>query len=48
MLWHQTIIFAAQYKFVEISDPLFRLHLGGRIYVQSKLPIATRETLSMA
>ncbi|HWX19585.1 MAG TPA: NAD-dependent malic enzyme [Candidatus Binatia bacterium] len=33
---------------LEISDPVFRLHQGGKISVQSKIPVATRETLSLA
>src|SRR5438270_861118 len=33
---------------VEVSDPVFRMHQGGKIAVQSKIPLASRETLSMA
>src|ERR1043166_7394998 len=35
-------------KVVEVSDPVFQMHQGGKIAVQGKLPIATRESLSMA
>src|SRR6266705_3327102 len=30
-------------KVVDISDPVFQMHRGGKITVQSKTPIATRE-----
>src|SRR5262245_26459890 len=30
------------------SDRIFLLHLGGKIYTRSKLPLRTRNTLSMA
>ena len=33
---------------VEVSDPVFRMHQGGKITVHSKIPLASRETLSMA
>lgn len=33
---------------VHVSDQVFLLHLGGKIVVQNKVPITTRETLSMA
>ncbi|HXR04616.1 MAG TPA: NAD-dependent malic enzyme [Verrucomicrobiae bacterium] len=33
---------------VNISDQVFLLHLGGKISVQNKVPLTTRETLSMA
>ncbi|HYG33349.1 MAG TPA: NAD-dependent malic enzyme [Clostridia bacterium] len=35
-------------KVVGILDPVLRMHQGGKISVQSKMPIASRETLSMA
>ncbi len=35
-------------RVVDVSDPVFQMHQGGKIAVQSKLPIATRENLSMA
>jgi malate dehydrogenase (oxaloacetate-decarboxylating) len=35
-------------KVVEVADPIFRLHKGGKISVRSKTPIASREMLSMA
>jgi malate dehydrogenase (oxaloacetate-decarboxylating) len=31
-----------------ISDQVFLLHLGGKISIQNKVPLTTRETLSMA
>ncbi|MCC7374478.1 MAG: NAD-dependent malic enzyme [Verrucomicrobiales bacterium] len=33
---------------VHVSDQVFLLHLGGKIAVQNKVPVTTRETLSMA
>ncbi|HWH67797.1 MAG TPA: NAD-dependent malic enzyme [Candidatus Sulfotelmatobacter sp.] len=35
-------------KRVEISDPVFQMHHHGKIVVQSKVPLKTREELSMA
>src|ERR1051326_46884 len=35
-------------KVLDVSDPVFRLHQGGKIAVQSKTLIANQETLSMA
>ena len=35
-------------KVVSFSDPIFLLHLGGKIHVQNKVPIVTRSQLSMA
>ncbi len=35
-------------KIVSSSDPIFLLHLGGKIHVQSKVPLTTRNQLSMA
>jgi malate dehydrogenase (oxaloacetate-decarboxylating) len=32
----------------EVSDPVFQMHQGGKISVQCKAPIASREDLSMA
>ena len=31
-----------------VSDQVFLLHLGGKISIQNKVPLATRDTLSMA
>src|SRR4051794_33933781 len=31
-----------------VSDRVFLAHLGGKICIQNKLPLTTRETLSMA
>jgi malate dehydrogenase (oxaloacetate-decarboxylating) len=33
---------------VHVSDQVFLLHLGGKISIQNKVPLTTRETLSMA
>ncbi len=33
---------------INVSDPLFLMHLGGKIEVRSKMPIKTRAALSMA
>ena len=33
---------------VSFSDPVFLLHLGGKIHVQNKVPLKTRNQLSMA
>jgi malate dehydrogenase (oxaloacetate-decarboxylating) len=35
-------------KVVNISDRVFLLHLGGKIALQNKIPVTTRDTLSMA
>ncbi len=35
-------------KVVSFSDPIFLLHLGGKIHVQNKVPLKTRNQLSMA
>ncbi|MBI5149827.1 MAG: NAD-dependent malic enzyme [Candidatus Omnitrophica bacterium] len=35
-------------KVVSFSDPVFLLHLGGKIHVQNKVPLKTRNQLSMA
>lgn len=35
-------------KVISFSDPIFFLHLGGKIHVQSKVPLKTRDQLSMA
>jgi malate dehydrogenase (oxaloacetate-decarboxylating) len=35
-------------EIVHVSDRTFRLHLGGKIEVRSKIPIKTRDDLSMA
>jgi malate dehydrogenase (oxaloacetate-decarboxylating) len=35
-------------KVVHFSDRVFLLHLGGQISTQSKVPVTTRDTLSMA
>src|SRR6266480_1172723 len=37
-----------QIGIVELSDPVFLMHQGGKISIRSKTPIGTRETLSMA
>ena len=33
---------------VNVSDQVFLLHLGGKISIQNKVPLTTRDTLSMA
>jgi malate dehydrogenase (oxaloacetate-decarboxylating) len=33
---------------VNVSDRVFLMHLGGKIRIQNKVPLTTRETLSMA
>jgi len=33
---------------VHVSDQVFLLHLGGKISIQNKVPLTTRDTLSMA
>ena len=35
-------------KVVSFSDPVFLLHLGGKIHIQNKVPLKTRNQLSMA
>ena len=35
-------------KVLHVSDRVFLLHAGGKISVQNKMPLTTRETLSMA
>ncbi len=35
-------------KVVNVSDRVFLLHLGGKIAIQNKVPVTTRDTLSMA
>lgn len=35
-------------KVVSFSDPIFLLHLGGKIHIQNKVPLKTRNQLSMA
>src|SRR4051812_21218670 len=35
-------------KPIEITDPVFALHCGGKIGVQCKVPVDSRETLSLA
>ena len=35
-------------KILNVSDRVFLLHLGGKIAVQNKVPVKTRDTLSMA
>src|SRR5512138_2767236 len=37
-----------QVKVVHVSDRVFLLHLGGKIALQNKVPLTTRDTLSMA
>ncbi|MBI3464617.1 MAG: NAD-dependent malic enzyme [Planctomycetes bacterium] len=36
------------FRVVSASDPIFLLHLGGKIHMQSKVRLKTRNTLSMA
>jgi len=38
----------ANVKIVNVSDRVFLLHLGGKISVQNKVPLTTRDMLSMA
>ncbi len=50
---HQELIIArvrrlAGVKVVNVSDRVFLLHLGGKIAIQNKLPLVTRDALSMA
>ena len=35
-------------KIVNVSDRVFLLHLGGKLAIQNKVPVTTRDTLSMA
>src|SRR3990172_1859370 len=35
-------------KVISFSDPIFFIHLGGKIRVENKIPILTRNQLSMA
>src|SRR5208283_879302 len=35
-------------KVLHVSDRVFLLHAGGKISVQNKMPLTTRDTLSMA
>ncbi|HUK83460.1 MAG TPA: NAD-dependent malic enzyme [Verrucomicrobiae bacterium] len=35
-------------KVLQVSDRVFLLHLGGKIHIQNKVPLNTRDTLSMA
>jgi malate dehydrogenase (oxaloacetate-decarboxylating) len=35
-------------RIVNVSDRVFLLHLGGKLGIQNKMPITTRDTLSMA
>src|SRR5512135_3737904 len=35
-------------KIINVSDRIFLLHLGGKLAVQNKVPVTTRDTLSMA
>jgi malate dehydrogenase (oxaloacetate-decarboxylating) len=36
------------YRVVNVSDRTFLLHLGGKLAVQSRIPLKTRDDLSMA
>ncbi|MDE3068295.1 MAG: NAD-dependent malic enzyme [Verrucomicrobiota bacterium] len=38
----------ADVKVVNVSDRVFLLHLGGKLAIQNKVPVTTRDTLSMA
>jgi malate dehydrogenase (oxaloacetate-decarboxylating) len=40
--------FLKNVKVVHVSDRVFLLHLGGKISIQNKVPLTTRDTLSMA
>lgn len=35
-------------RVLQVSDRVFLLHLGGKISIQNKVPVTTRDTLSMA
>ena len=37
-----------QVKVINVSDRVFLLHLGGKLAIQNKVPVTTRDTLSMA
>ncbi len=37
-----------QVKVINVSDRVFLLHLGGKLAIQTKVPLTTRDTLSMA
>ena len=39
---------SGEVKVVNVSDRVFLLHLGGKIAIQNKVPLTTRDTLSMA
>lgn len=38
----------ADVKVINVSDRVFLLHLGGKLAIQNKVPLTTRDTLSMA
>jgi len=38
----------AEVEVVNVSDRVFLLHLGGKLAIQNKVPVTTRDTLSMA
>ncbi len=38
----------SEVKVVNVSDRVFLLHLGGKLGIQNKVPLTTRDTLSMA
>jgi malate dehydrogenase (oxaloacetate-decarboxylating) len=38
----------ANVKVINVSDRVFLLHLGGKLGIQNKVPVTTRDTLSMA
>jgi malate dehydrogenase (oxaloacetate-decarboxylating) len=38
----------ANVQVVNVSDRIFLLHLGGKLAIQNKVPVTTRDTLSMA
>lgn len=38
----------ANVQVVNVSDRVFLLHLGGKLAIQNKVPVTTRDTLSMA
>jgi malate dehydrogenase (oxaloacetate-decarboxylating) len=37
-----------QVKVINVSDRVFLLHLGGKLAIRNKVPVTTRDTLSMA
>src|SRR6185369_9210500 len=50
---HQEAIVASirhlpKVKVLNVSDRVFLLHLGGKIAIQNKVPLVTRDALSMA